>query len=44
MVSAEGYLVLYDHFEVFAVYAPKEFKVALTIFGSAIKYWEEGCR
>jgi RNAse (barnase) inhibitor barstar len=38
---AEGYLVLYDKFEVFAVYAPREFKVAITIFGSAIKYWEE---
>ena len=38
---AEGYLILYDHFEVFAAYAPGEFKVVLTIFESAIKYWEE---
>jgi len=34
-------LILYDHFEVFAAYAPGEFKVVLTIFESAIKYWEE---
>jgi RNAse (barnase) inhibitor barstar len=38
---AESYLILYDHFDVFATYSPREFKVALTIFGSAIKYWEE---
>jgi RNAse (barnase) inhibitor barstar len=41
---AEGCLILYDHFEVFAAYASGEFKVALTIFGSAIKYWEENNR
>jgi RNAse (barnase) inhibitor barstar len=38
---AEGYLVLYDHFEAFALNAPGEFKVALAIFRSAIKYWNE---
>lgn len=38
---AEGYLVLYDHFEVFALNAPAEFKVAVAIFRSAIKYWKE---
>jgi len=38
---AECYLILYDHFEVFAAYSPEDFRVALTIFKSAIKYWEE---
>jgi RNAse (barnase) inhibitor barstar len=38
---AEGYLVLYDHFEAFARNAPGEFKIALAIFRSAIKYWKE---
>jgi hypothetical protein len=38
---AKGYVILHDHFEVFAAYAAAEFKVALTIFGSAIKYWQE---
>src|SRR5262249_8540756 len=38
---AEGYLILYDHFEVFARYAAGEFKVALSIFGSAVKYWQQ---
>ena len=39
--SAGGYIVVYDHFEVFEEKEPKEFKVALEIFQSAIDYWKE---
>ncbi|MGC2573878.1 MAG: hypothetical protein WA364_20370 [Candidatus Nitrosopolaris sp.] len=34
-------MISYDHFEVFAAAAAAEFKVALTIFRSAISYWQQ---
>jgi RNAse (barnase) inhibitor barstar len=33
--TVNGYIILYDHFDIFASHCPREFKIALEIFESA---------
>ncbi len=39
--ETEGFLILYNHFEVFADHAPDQFKIALEILRDSADYWRD---
>jgi RNAse (barnase) inhibitor barstar len=40
-LNADGYMIVYDQFEVFAEREPQQFEVALDIFQTSVDYWKE---
>ena len=39
--ETDGFLIVYDHFEILAQHAPDEFKIALEILRDSVEFWRE---
>ncbi len=39
--EADGFVILYDHFEIFATDSPDQFKMALEILRDSVDFWRD---